>query len=95
MNIRTANISDLSAITAVEAECFPPSEAATEKCFEARLRVFPDHFWLLEDNGKLIAFVNGMVTDEPAIRDEMFENAELHNKNGAWQSIFGVNTIPE
>ncbi len=95
MNIRTANISDLSAISAVEAECFPPSEAATEKYFEARLRVFPDHFWLLEDNGKLIAFVNGMVTDEPAIRDEMFENAELHNKNGAWQSIFGVNTIPE
>jgi hypothetical protein len=55
-------------------------EAATEKYFEARLRVFPDHFWLLEDSGKLIAFVNGMVTDEPAIRDEMFENAELHKK---------------
>ena len=38
--------------------------------------------------------INGMVTDAPLLRDEMFENANLHNPNGAWQMIFGVNTIP-
>lgn len=26
--------------------------------------------------------------------DEMYERASLHNENGAWQMIFGVNTIP-
>ena len=35
-----------------------------------------------------------MVSDEPTLRDEMYENAELHNEHGAWQMIFGVNTLP-
>lgn len=95
MQIRTAVLLDLSAVTAVEAECFPPSEAAGEKEFEARLCIYPNHFWLLEHNGRLIGFINGMVTNKPAITDEMFENAELHNESGGWQTIFGVNTIPE
>lgn len=85
MKIRTATISDLPIITAVEAECFPPAEAATRKIFEARLSVYPNHFWLLEYTGNLVGFINGMVTNEPSIRDEMFENAELHNEAGDWQ----------
>lgn len=95
MKIRTAGISDLYAVTEVEAECFPAAEAADEEIFKDRLSVYPNHFWLLEDNDKLVGFINGMVTDEPTIRDEMFQNAELHNEVGAWQAIFGVNTIPE
>ena len=31
MNIRTATIKDLEAVTSVEAECFPPAEAATRE----------------------------------------------------------------
>lgn len=95
MNIRNATTKDLQAITEVEARCFPKAEAATEKDFEKRLNVYPNHFWLLEDNDTLVGFVNGMVTDEEILRDEMFENASLHNEHGAWQMIFGVNTIPE
>ena len=34
MLIRTATIEDLDAVTAVEAECFPPSEAAIRADFE-------------------------------------------------------------
>ena len=94
MTIRTARPSDLSALTAVEAACFPAAEAATERDFAARLAVYPDHFWLLEEEGTLIGFVNGMVSDEPTIRDEMFEDASLHSETGAWQMIFGVNTLP-
>jgi ribosomal protein S18 acetylase RimI-like enzyme len=95
MNIRHATLSDLPAIAAVEAACFSPAEAATEQSFAARLRVFPDHFWLLEDEGKLVGFIDGMVSDEPAIRDEMFADAGLHNPAGAWQAIFGVLVLPE
>ena len=43
---------------------------------------------------ELIAFVDGMVTDQADLTDEMYEKGELHNENGAWQMIFGVNTIP-
>ena len=96
MRIRTAAPTDLAAITAVEAACFPPAEAATETEIAARLAAYPDHFWLLEDDGgRLISFVDGMVSDEPTLRDEMYENAALHNESGAWQMIFGVNTLPQ
>ena len=95
MNIRNATIEDLQAITEVEAKCFPKEEAASKEDFRKRLSVYPNHFWLLEDNEKLVGFVNGMVTDEEDLRDEMYEKASLHNENGQWQMIFGVNTIPE
>ena len=94
MTIRTANMNDLAAVTAVEAACFPPAEAAPEKAFAERLAAYPDHFWLLEAEGQLVSFVNGMVTDEPHLRDEMYADASLHDPQGAWQMIFGVNTIP-
>ena len=94
MNIRYADMSDLAAVTAVEAACFPPAEAATQQDFAQRLRYYSGHFWLMFDGGTLIAFVDGFVTDEADLTDEMYEKAELHNENGAWQMIFGVNTIP-
>lgn len=96
MNIRNGRISDVDELTAIEAECFPAAEAAERKSFEERLNYYADHFWILEDdNGKIISFVNGMVTDEEHLTDKMYENASMHNENGAWQMIFGVNTLPE
>ena len=95
MNIRNATIEDIQAITKVEMTCFPKAEAATEEDFRNRLRVYPNHFWLLEDDKKLVSFINGMVTNEDTLTDEMYENVDLHNENGQWQMIFGVNTIPE
>lgn len=96
MNIRKASMADLDAIAAMELLCFPEAEAATRDSFEKRIAVFGDSFWLLEkEDGQLIGMINGMVTDEPLLRDEMFEDANLHNPKGAWQMIFGVETIPE
>ena len=36
-----------------------------------------------------------MVIDSPYIEDVMFEKADMHCPDGAWQSIFGLNTLPE
>ena len=66
-----------------------------EADFAARLAVYPNHFWLLEEDGRVVSFVNGMVSDEPELRDEMYADASLHREDGAWQMIFGVNTLPE
>lgn len=95
MEIRTAELSDLDAVAQVEAECFPAAEAATKKALEARLQSYNNHFWLLLDEGKLVSFVDGMVTDQKDLTDDLYENAQAHDENGAWQMIFGVNTIPE
>lgn len=47
------------------------------------------------DEDRLIAFVDGLVTCEPDLTDEMYEKAYMHDESGQWQMIFGVNTIPE
>ena len=94
MTVRYALPSDLAALTAVEAACFPAAEAATEKDIKNRLDYYANHFWLLFDGDTLVSFVDGFVTDEKDLTDEMYENAALHNENGAWQMIFGVNTLP-
>lgn len=94
MKIRHAVTEDAAALAAVEAECFPAAEAATKKELSERAEHYGNHFWLMFDEDKLIAFVDGFVTDEADLTDEMYEKAEMHNENGAWQMIFGVNTIP-
>lgn len=94
MEIRTATAADLPSIAKIEAACFPPAEAATESSLLQRLTHYPNHFWVLTDGDEMVGFVNGMVTDEADLRDEMYENAALHNEDGAWQMLFGVDTIP-
>ena len=95
MEIRTATLKDLDAVSAVEAACFPAAEAATPAEFAERLRYYGSHFWLMFDGEKLIGFVDGMVTDQSDLTDDFYAQASLHNENGAWQMIFGVNTLPE
>lgn len=94
LKIRNAAKADLESITQVEAECFPPAEAASGEVFARRLEAFPDHFWLLLDSDRLVGFVNGMVSDEHTITDVMYDNAEMHNESGRWQMIFGLDVIP-
>ena len=96
MIIRTATIDDLPQIAAVESECFPPAEAATKEEFADRLIHYANHFWLMFDeqnDNKLVAFVDGFVTNEPDLTDEMYEKASMHDER-CLADDFRVNTIP-
>ena len=42
-----------------------------------------------------MVFVDGFVTNDADLNDEMYEKAELHDEKGAWQMIFGLNTKRE
>ena len=95
MIIRKATMNDLDAISEVESECFPAAEAATKEEFRERLESYADHFLLMFDGEKLAAFIDGFVTDEPDLTDQMYENAAMHSESGKWQMIFGVNTLSE
>lgn len=94
MKIRMATMDDLDVIAGVEAECFPAAEAATKEEFAERIQYYGDHFWLLFDEERLVAFVDGFVTNAADLTDEMYAKASMHEEDGAWQMIFGVNTIP-
>lgn len=95
MTIRYGTEEDAAIAAAIEAACFPPAEAATPKQLRERLHYYGNHFWFLFDGERPVSLVDGFVTDEGDLTDEMYERADLHNEQGTWQMIFGVNTIPE
>ena len=95
ITIRTAVSEDLDQVTAIEAVCFPKAEAADRASFAHRLATFPDSFFVAVHDAKIIGFVNGCVTNEKTIRDEMYEDSSLHDPKGAYQSIFGLDVLPE
>lgn len=95
INIRQGRLEDAKWLADIEAICFPESEAASYESIKARLEQFADCFFVAEFEGQSIGFINGMVTDMEAIEDILFEDASLHNEKGAWQSVFGLDVLPE
>lgn len=94
VEIRQAQQEDLPALAAIEAECFPAAEAASESDLRARFEVFGEHFWVLEADGEVVAFIDGLVTDSPVIFDDLYESPQAHTRHGAYQTVFGINTRP-
>ncbi|MBP3439437.1 MAG: GNAT family N-acetyltransferase [Sutterella sp.] len=94
-SIRQASAADLDILTDIEAASFPPEEKATRESFEKRLAVFPDCFLILCDGERPIGLIDGMVTDQRTISDDMFDDAGLHNPRGQWQSVFGFCVVPD
>ena len=54
-----------------------------------------ESFLVAETEGRVIGFINGAVTAQRTISDDMFEDAGLHNPEGAYQSIFGLDVVEE
>lgn len=93
--IRKVKKEDLEQIYQVESICFPAAEAARKQSLKERIDTFPDSFLVAEADGRIIGFINGAVTDSPVIRDEMFEDSSLHQEDGSYQSIFGLDVHPD
>lgn len=95
IKIRQATVDDLDEVTKVEAICFPPAEAAGRVSFEKRLNTFPKSFFIAEIDDEIIGFINGCVTNETTIYDELYDDGSLHIPNGDYQTIFGLDVIPK
>lgn len=93
--IRPVKKDDLDAIVQVEATCFPAAEAATATSLKERIKTFPECFFVAEMDNKIIGFINGMATDSKTIEDIMFEDSTMHKADGIYQSIFGLDVLPE
>ena len=95
-SIRKVRKEDLDRVVEVEALCFPPEEAAGREAILQRIALFPESFLVAElSDGTIIGFINGCVTEGNTICDEMFEKADFHNPDGAYQSVFGLDVIKE
>lgn len=93
--IRKGTIEDAEILSKVEATCFLPNEAATSKEIQERLNVYANHFLLLFEEDRLISFIDGFCTNQRDLTDEMYSDASMHDENGDWQMIFGLNTLPD
>ena len=94
--IRQARPEDLDQVAEVERICFPEAEAAGRESLRLRIQAFPESFLVAEEQGgTIIGFINGAVTDKKTISDDMFEDAGLHKEDGAYQSIFGLDVLPQ
>ena len=85
----------MDALVQVEAACFPAAEAADRKSFKGASVCISSELLVAEDGNRIIGFINGAVTNERTIGDEMFEDTSLHEPQGAYQSIFGLDVIEE
>ena len=95
MRIRHAVEDDIDELARIELLSYPQLEAASKESIRKRIAAFPNYFWILENEGDILAFINGMVTDEANLIDEMYDNVSMHHTNGAWQMIFSVVTEPK
>ena len=93
--IRSAYAEEADTLADIEAACFPPAEAAEREQVRARLRLFPENFLVAELDGKAIGFINGANTDRQALPDALYHDAALHIPNGDYQTVFGLNVLPE
>jgi predicted N-acetyltransferase YhbS len=93
IKIRNASIEDLEDIAEVEASCFPEAEAAAKETFKQRIKTFPESFFLAELGGEVIGFINGCITNNTAIYDELFSDVSKHDPKGNYQAIFGLDVI--
>lgn len=95
ITIRKVKITDLEMVTKVEACCFPKAEAATRNSLEQRIETFPESFFVAEIDNQIIGFINGCITNDTVINDKLYEDTTLHNSNGDYQAIFGLDVLPK
>lgn len=95
ITIRPARADEAGMLAAIEAECFPAAEAASGEEIARRLRTFPENFLVAEADGVPAGFINGGTTDRPYLPDALYHDTSLHCPDGAWQTVFGLNVLPQ
>lgn len=96
VEIRFAKQEEGEILAKIEACCFPPAEAASREAVLERLAAFPENFLVAEtEEGKIAGFINGGTTDQPYLPDEFYHDVRLHKKDGAYQTVFGLDVLPE
>ena len=95
ITIRQASIKDLDSVTKVESICFPEAEAATRESLKQRINTFLESFFVAEIDGKIIGFINGCIINGTFIYDKLYEDCTPHIPDGDYQTIFGLDVIPD
>lgn len=94
---RTIRKEETEQAAKVEQICFPPNEACSRQHMMERIEAAQEWFLVAVDQetGKIAGFLNGIATEETRFRDEFFTDASLHDPNGAYVMLLGLDVLPE
>jgi predicted N-acetyltransferase YhbS len=93
--IRPARPQEGPILAQIEAICFPAAEAASPAQIQERLAAFPENFLVAESGGQVVGFINGANHEAPCLPDELYHDAGLHRAEAAYQTVFGLDVLPE
>ncbi|MDG4983586.1 GNAT family N-acetyltransferase [Lactococcus lactis] len=95
MEITKACQADFEQIMNIENTCFPPNEAASPEAMRKRIEIISDTFLVAFDNGKVLGYIVGPVTNSRYIDDELFEKV-IPNRTGLpTQTILSLAVAPK
>lgn len=94
LKIRNVIADDLHDLLAIEQACFSKEEAATKEAFVKRIAMIPDSFFVAEESGSIIGFVNGPVIKSLYITDDLFSDITTNPSTGGHQSVLGLAVSP-
>ncbi|EGB16653.1 GCN5-related N-acetyltransferase [Pseudodesulfovibrio mercurii] len=95
LTIRHADMDDLPACHTIEANCFPPAEAAWASSLRNRIEIYPEGFLVAELEGRVVGQVNAGSTDKDDITDEEFKQLIGHDPDGRNIVIFSLSVHPD
>lgn len=88
--LRKVTMEDLQKVFEIEQEQFLPAEAASYEAIQHRIKTFIDTFYVWEETGRVIGFINGARSHKSKIDDEMFLPTCLNEPSGDNCLIFSV-----
>lgn len=94
MIIRFACLEDLYTLAQIEKQCFPSCEAANFQQLKERFHQFSESFLVAEIEGQIVGFINGAMIDSTVLSDLLYHDASLHQRNGLYQCVFGLDVLP-
>ena len=95
MNIKHAAPDDVLKLSVIESLSYPIGEGAAEEQIRERVSAFPENFWILEEDGRILAFLNGITSDRADLTDEMYENTSMNQPDGKVFMVFSVVSAPD
>lgn len=94
IKIEKAKAEDLHEIAKIEAICFPGAEACGYEEFVKRYKVFGENFLVARKEDKIVGFINGNETSQRFLPDCFYGDASLHDAEGIYMSVFGIDVLP-
>ena len=66
-----------------------------KRILEKDFFAFKENFFVAIEDGEVVGFINGCTTNSPELPDELYHDTSLHNPNGAYQTVFGLDVLPK